>query len=224
MKRRWSFIIAGIVAAIVIPLFITSCYKDYGLDTLDYDVVVTNYDPAADFPSKNTYSMPLKITVIEDPNGPDLSIDPAVQKYIFDKIRVNMSDPLLGYGYTEVADTVSHDISIQVAASKSDYYYYYSGCWPYYGYTYCWDYPYYGGGYYDYAFTAGSLFIQMVDTSGVVFPIPPPPPDQEVHVSAIWLSGINGIVDDYQSSSLEQQQRIEARIDQAFAQSPYLKH
>jgi hypothetical protein len=217
MKRRWSLIIAGIVAAIVIPLFITSCYKDYNLDTLDYDVVVTNYDPAADFPTKNTYSMADEIVVFEDPNGPPLNVNASVQAYIFAKIEANMT----ALGYTKVADPANdpRDISILVAASKSDYYYYYQGCYPYYYYDYCWDYPYYGGGYYDYAFTAGSLFIQMVDTTGVAVP----PPVVGAPLSAIWLSGINGIVDDYQSSSLAQQQRIEARIDQAFAQSPYLK-
>lgn len=217
MKRRWSLGIAGIVATIVLPLFITSCYKDYNLDTLDYDVVVTDYDPAADFPSKNTYSMPDKITVFEDPNGSNPSNVPApVQAYIFAKIEANMN----ALGYTKVgnSDTDPRDVSVLVAAAETDYYYYYSGCYPYYGYSYCYDYPYYGGGYYDYAFTTGSLFMQLVDSTGVAFPLPP---GGGADVSTIWLCGINGI-DDNLSASLAQQ-RIEARIDQAFAQSQYLK-
>jgi hypothetical protein len=114
-------------------------------------------------------------------------------------------------GYNKVDDPNPRDISVLVAASKSDYFYYYNGCWPYYGYTYCWDYPY--GGYYDYAFTAYSLFINMVDAQGQ----PVPPTEQ---LPAIWLAGINGIDDNLTASY--KKARIEARIDQAFAQSPYL--
>ena len=119
----------------------------------------------------------------------------------------------LGYTKVPFSDTSPRDVAILVGGAETDYYYYYSGCWPYYYYTYCWDYPYYGGGYYDYAYSAGSLFIQMVDTNGAA--------GGDADVPAIWLCGINGI-DDNLSESLAQQ-RIEARIDQAFAQSPYLK-
>ena len=212
MKRRWSFIIAGIVAAIVIPLFITSCYKDYDLETQDYDIVVTDYDSAADFPSKNFYSMPDKIRDAADPEGDPLDIPVSVKNSIFAKIEANMT----ALGYTKVVEPAARDVSILVGGAETDYYYYYSGCYTYYGYTYCYDYPYYGGGYYDYAFTTGSLFIQMIDTAGVSVP----PPSGSVF-SAIWLCAINGIEDNL-SESLAQE-RTDARIDQAFAQSPYLK-
>jgi hypothetical protein len=210
MKRRWSFIIAGIVAALVIPLFITSCYKDYNLDTLDYDVVVTDYDPAADFPSKNTYSMPDEIRDASDPDGAPLDIPLSVKNDIFAKIIENMNK----LGYSQVVYPTDRDVSILVGGAESDYYYYYNGCYPYYGYSYCWDYPYYGGGYYDYAFSTGSLFIQILDTTGI-------PPGVGAEVPAIWLCGINGIQDNLSESLVKE--RIDARIDQAFAQSPYLK-
>jgi hypothetical protein len=214
MRRRWNFKVPIIVAAIVILLFFTSCYKDYDLNTTDYDIVATDHDPKADFQSKSTYSMPDIILNISDPDGPSYDVDPAVQAYIFARIEYNMN--LLGYTKVANSDSDPRDISVLVAASETDYYYYYSGCWPYYGYTYCWDYPYYGGGYYDYAYTANSLFIQLIDTKG----LPPPPDGTSEPVSAIWLAGINGIKDNL-SASLAQQ-RIEDRIDQAFEQSPYL--
>jgi hypothetical protein len=55
----------------------------------------------------------------------------------------------------------------------------------------------------------------MIDTTGVA--VPP----SSGSLSAIWLYGINGIQDSL-SESLAQE-RIEARINQAFAQSQYLK-
>jgi hypothetical protein len=210
MRRRWSFKILVLVAAAGILLFFTSCYKDYDLDTTDYDIVVTDYDPKADFQSKDTYTMPDEIINAADPDTP-LDIPPDVELYIFAEIREKMGE----YGYAEVAADVARHISVLIAGAESDYYYYYSGCWPYYGYTYCWDYPYYGG-YYEYAFTTGSLLIQMIDAGNV----PPPPDDTSEAVSVIWVAGISGIEDDLSASYA--QARIEARIDQAFAQSPYL--
>jgi hypothetical protein len=115
-KRRWSLRIAGIVTAMDVPLFITSCYKDYDLDTVDYDVVVTDYDSTADFPSKDTYSMPDEIRDVGDLEGAPLDIPVSGKKDIFAKIEANMT----ALGYTKVMDPLNdaRDVSILVGGAE----------------------------------------------------------------------------------------------------------
>jgi hypothetical protein len=169
-------------------------------------VVVTDYNPATDFKSKNTYSLPEDIPVLG--SDPIRFVDPVVENYIFTAIRNNMAT----LGYSEVPYTDPPNVAFLVSATETTYYYEYSDCYYYWGYYYCYDYDYYNE-YYEYAFTSYSLLMNMVDTNGQWPPTLTPS-------SALWIAGINGIKDDYSSSYAAE--RIVGLIDQAFVQSSYL--
>lgn len=172
------------------------------------DIVYTNYDKNYDFKSKGTYSLPDKIVkVTGDPNAPPEYINDIYGVPILDEIDAQMQ----ALGWTKVDVNATPDVQVLPAAWTSTTVIY-GGYW---GNYWCWYYPYYcgGGWYYPYypvtTYTTGTLVMTLVDPNAEST-------DGSKRVS--WSAAINGLL-----SGTYDVNRVLNGVDQAFAQSPYLK-
>jgi hypothetical protein len=176
----------------------------------DLDVVYTAYDKDYDFQAGGgTYALPDQIVVDVEIDrgaiGPDTTyvyMQDAFAAPILAAIRDNMD----ANGWTEVDLADSPDLIITPAAIKSTTYFasYWYDWWygGYYGGYWGWYYPPY---YTVSSYTTGSLIIVMADPSAAdASPIGASP--------TTWIG-----VGSYNLS------RVTDAVDQAFAQSPYLK-
>ncbi len=215
MKKTQLKRLAGSLAALLlIPLFLSSCYPDYGMSTSDYDIVITRYDSETNFQTFKTYAMPDSVFHII-PENEDDEISRAYDKQIIARVKSNMEE----LGYTRVpadSDNVTDQtVIVLINATSSSYYgYSYYPGWGYPGWGY---YPpywgYYPGWAVPYQYSTGSVIIEMYDGSKI---------DHENETAPlIWMGGINGLTSGSSSSSIST--RINQSIDQAFKQSPYLK-
>jgi Domain of unknown function (DUF4136) len=207
---------------ILSTVILASCYPHGAETEEDLDLVYTNYDDGFDFRSQTTYAIPdsvIKITgdVFNDPDGDGKPqfVSATYSTAILNTINQNMQS----YGYTRVPKLSNPDLIILVSAmTTTNVYYYYD--WWYWGWWYpYWD-PwygwYYGGGYYPYyvsGYRSGSVFIQMINSSSTVIP--------GENIPVVWSSIFNGLAE---GSTASITARIQSGINQAFAQSPYLKH
>jgi hypothetical protein len=186
-------------------LLISSCYTDYGLSIQDYDLTITTYDESINFQNWHTYAI---TDTVEHIVGEDDEPDRTFDAQILNKIKAEMNS----YGWREVSmDRPRADGGILLTVSEVDnysYWGYYPGWW--WGPGWGWYYPpYYGG--VTYAYSSGSIFINMVDIARV--------DTIEQKVPSVWFAGINGITND---SDINLSGRIDKNIEQAFKQSPYL--
>lgn len=209
MKKNSAFQLSVVVFMLTgVAFLFSACYKDYGLSTADYDVVITSYDEDAVFQGKSVYYLEEEFIDLDDPEDPNPD-QPPNKPTILSAIRAELA----AYGYVEVVpsdDMESADVGIRIAYTETDYFYYvWYDCW--YWYSYCWYYPP-GWSYPQYAYTAGTLFIQMGDLTGLVTP--------DDDIAAMWFAGINGLLNDTSDGLVE---RIQDAITQAFVQSPYLE-
>ena len=201
---------------IALPALLTwSCYPEGPEYTEDLDLVYTTYDPAYDFQAGATYAMPDKIVVDAEK---DLSgnwvpeyMPQSFATPILNQIAANMT--ALGWtrlpnnAITGEADPAAN-IALTPAAMKSTNYFYtywydwwYGGYYP--GYPY---YPYYPS--YT-SYTTGTLVMNLVDpdvTAG------------DGNSISQWTGALAGML-----SYSYDANRANRLIDQAFAQSPYLK-
>jgi hypothetical protein len=216
MRRLGRIAFALLGAAIAV-----SCYAET-LTIAETDLVVTVKNPDADYASFRTYALTDTVTDLcsIDPEdiglggfgglagngGNDLGCDPLAARFddvVLDAIETNMN----ARAYERVALDQDPDVTIVVGAVVRDQWYYvpaYAWCDPYY-YYYCW-YPSTG---YVYEFSTGSILINMIDGAS-------DPGDLE----SLWFAGLRGLYE--QSSEVSGADRIEAMVDRAFAQSPYL--
>jgi hypothetical protein len=189
-----------------------SCYQDYGLTTADYDMVLTLADPNVVFTNYSTYALP--DTIIHP--VPDGQIDDLTR--VFDsQIISDVARNMDALGYTRVTDTTQTvSVVVLLSAIKSDWQvsgYYPGGYWGWYPYYPGggW-YPYYPGYAYSYEFTTGTVFVTMID--------PEKRNSNDPANSPVWGATLNGLAGDSRSGTAT---RITNGINQAFAQSPYLK-
>lgn len=197
------------------------CYPKGAQYAEELDLVYTNYDNQFNFSSKKTFSLPDSVVEITGDNFPDpqgngrpnfLSAtygDPMLQA-----IDQNMT----AYGWTKVDKNNHPDVIMLVSATTTlNLFYYYD--WGYWGWYYPGWYPGWGWYYpwYPYpsvtGYRSGTVLIQMTDDGAVRA--------GEPNVPVPWVSIINGLAE---GSSANITSRIQSTINQAFLQSPYLKH
>jgi hypothetical protein len=211
----FSILLGGII------LSLGSCYPENNLTTAELDTVFSFYDDNANFSNYKTYSLPDSVVVLDQ-----LSNQNGTGKFD-DEILVRVKSNLDALGYEEEADPTNNVPDVLVLVSKAintnvEAYTYYNW-WDYYGwYPYWGAYPYsYGAGwspYYSwsgtvvYSYRTGTLFIEMVDVSASN--------EANKEIPTVWAGAINGLVE---GTDAEISARLDTRIDQAFAQSPYLK-
>jgi len=194
-RNTLLFITVFILIAMVLLIF-NACYKDYNLKVADYDAVITVRDEQNDYQGYATYFLDTDFINLGDPSDPS---EPDNAAKFITEIGIEMAN----YGWTPVAQG-TEDVTLRLGYSQNDYFYYY--CDPYWG----WYYPYYWCGYPTYAYSGGTVVIQMGDPNNV---------DGQGNILALWHAGINGILNDNPSSI---NKRIEDTVAQAYAQSPYL--
>ena len=198
-----AIVLLGLLAAL------GGCYPYDRESTSDYDVVATTFDTTTDFKTKwgpnPTYARPDEVQVVTDPQQDDSqtgSINAQVEQAILAAIDQNMA----AYGYTLVADPATADVHITPVAAENTWvggscYPYYWDWWYAYPPGYGWCYPVY------YSYTTGTVIINMLD------------PTAPTNSKPLWVAGINGII----STASSNASRVTSRINEAFAQSPYLK-
>lgn len=203
-------------------IILAGCYPKGAEYIEELDLVYTNYYDQFDFKARTTYALPdsvIKITGenFNDPdgNGKPEFLPKASGDVILNQIKTNMT----AYGYTEVDRSQNPDILILVSTMTTTniYYYYdwwywdwwYGGYYPPWGWYYpCCYYPGYVTGY-----RSGSVLIQMADPKALG--------QGDTNVPVVWTAILNGLAEGGSSNIAT---RVQAGIDKAYAQSPYLKH
>lgn len=205
--------------AIAMASGVISCYPKGADYVEELDLVYTNYDASFPFASKHTFAIPdsvVKITgdIFEDPDGnhrPQF-MSAASGDVILNAIKTNMTNA----GWTKVDKNNNPDVLMLVSSMTTTnlywYYDWYYWTWWYggwYGWYYpCCYYPMYVTGY-----RSGTVMVQMIDATTAK-------PGSE-NVSVVWNCVINGLAEGGTSNIAS---RVTSGFDQAFIQSPYLKH
>lgn len=212
------------VALLVGGIFLLpSCYPKGAEYVDELDLVYTNYDNTADFSTHHTYAIPDSVVKIssetfQDNNGngkPDF-VQATYGTTMLNRIQQNLNS----YGWTMVDKNANPDVFILVVSmvTENTFYYYDWGYWgwwyPGYNPGWGWYYPYYPPYPYVSSYLSGSIFIQMINNK------PASTPNGE-NVPVIWSCIVNGLAEGSASSI---NARIQTNIDNAFKQSPYLKH
>jgi hypothetical protein len=190
-----------------LALLLTQCYPK-GPDYIEQlDLVYSNYDVTYNFAAKKSYAMPDKIMKIDgkliEGEAPTCVKD-TYAKPMLDQINKKMAE----YGWTKVASTATPDVVLAPVAYELTTYSYWGGYWGYwYGGWYGWYYPYPVVT----SYSTGSLIVNMADPKDLS-------PDDKARVA--WTFIVNGLLE---GSSAEFTARYTKGINQAFAQSMYLK-
>lgn len=202
---------ATLAAAVLATAFL-ACYPGGITDSRSSSTVTTLFDDQAEFAAIGTYAVPDSVIHLLVEGEPD-TLSRANDAVVLNAIRRNMN----ALGYREVADpeVTRPDVAMLASVSTSVYlgYYYdfygywgWYGGWPGYAPGWSWYYPYVAV---PYAYETGTVLVSMVDLRN------PDPALQRVPV--MWIAGLNGVL-----SGGSEAARVDAGIDQAFQQSPYL--
>ena len=197
------------VIPVILMIFISACYSDYGLSISDYDIVVTQYDKDFNFAdtTKKTYVLDDTVRYIGD-DDPDRTHDALLKSQTVEELTK------LGFIKVDLDTLNLPDFYISIGVTTSDVYNYwgYPGWgWGYWG----WYYPPYWGGYVTYAYSTGTIITTMGDVENLDLTDPDNP-----LMPTVWSSTINGIANDTDANVSS---RIESSIEQAFKQSQYLQ-
>ncbi len=202
---------------LAVLIFASGCYPEPDAASLVDDlVVVTNFDPEADFSSYVTYAIPTDTIGFISNNSNDTTIIQSAQTNFPRPVLTALRTHLNAAGYVETDKSQDPDLGVNVAVVNDlnifqsvvypDFYgypgYYYPG---YYGY---------GGGYYPpyvntYAYNTGVLIVEIVDLKNK---------NGNNEVKVIWSSFMGDLY-----STLDLVPQTERAIGQAFDQSPYLR-
>ena len=205
------------VASLVLTAIISGCYPGSGSFTADEtDIVATVYDTTADFSSNRTFVVPDTVIHIEDPDESDPIDIPRDN----DELMINtVKENLRSLGYQELQNPSESNlpdivVTVQVTATEWTGYAYYPW-WGWWGW-YPWYPPGWGPGWgpvypccsYTYSYTTGTILLDMIDVSA----------SASENLVIPWNAALNGVAASGSGSN-----RIKARLDQAFSQSPYLQ-
>jgi len=202
MKKRILF------ALFTISVFLVwGCYPQGPDYVEEMDVVITSHKDTYDFASKATYAMPDQIVKITgnlvEGDEPEFIPDATALK-VLAQIDANMQS----LGWQKVDVSAGPDLLLTPAAWETTtiYYYYdywywwYGGYYPYWGY-----YPYYSYS----SYTTGTLIMMLIDPDVVA---------ADGNPIIQWTGAANGIL-----TYVYEVSRVNALIDKAFDQTPYLK-
>lgn len=183
---------------------LAACSPSPDLSIEDFDTVVTVVSDTADFSGFSTYFLP--DTVFQKPV--EGSISRQFDDLIISDINRNMQQ--LGYVYEPDPQGNPPDVLVAASVITQAEYTAYLG-WPFFG-TGWGGQVVYPGVSMRYLYTLGTVTIDIVDAEGF------DPADSDL--SVLWTASISGPLE---QSNNDKGTRITDGIDQAFAQSPYLK-
>ncbi len=215
MKRSASAGHIFVAAFGIMLLVMGGCAPDSGFNNVsDYDVVLTHYDPEADYQTYTTFAVADTVAHLGNPDGDDDGVSKDIDPIIINEITAQM----IRMGYTLENDPENNppDLAMLPGITVTTWTGYVPG-YPWYGGWYGGWYPYYPWypGYspgYTYSYDTGTIIIDMADYATLN--------EETGEIEIIWTCGINGVVS---SSSVSNYDRVESGITQAFDQSPYLK-
>lgn len=210
------------ILALLLPL-LPSCGPGAPSSAEDFQTVATAQDKETDFSNVRTYALSDSVQAIQDPNDPSSNsqLSAAVNDQVIAKVKSNLD----ALGWTRLTDTAGPkpDVIVQVsslATTHTDVYY--SAWYPYWG-------GYYGSWYGPTAYTAGwgPTAVPVVVNSTVGSLImdmtnPNQPNTADKKIPSLWVGIINNLLSAGLPTAEVQTAAING-IDQAFAQSPYLK-
>jgi hypothetical protein len=227
-------------------LSLVACYPLTFDDAADLDMVVTRKAEHYDYSKNRTYDLPktvIDICGVEDiPIGEggaggqgsadlDEIIDCEESAHLFDdEILEAVERNLEALGYVKATGASGDpppDVIVSVGTIQANNYvayvsYPWWGYYPsyYYYYYYWWSYYYGWWGYYPYYptttvvnYPTGTVLMQMLSTSDA--------DEVNERVPVVWTGAVRGLLES--SDEVTASARINGGIDQAFAQSPYLK-
>ncbi len=215
-NTRWYQSYLFIFLISILLMFLSNCRKPVGVEQLTSGfTVITNTDITTKFSSYSTYY--LSDTVINlSGSGPDTIITGSTASPFIETVKQNMNQR----GFSLVPRTPLPDLGIAVCILRDirTSIAYYPGWWDdISGY---WDplywvgnnsFPYYYGWSTTYTYKNASIIVNLIDLKNA---------QANKKLSVIWhVTGFNAFSSD---SSTNLQSSINA-INQAFAQSPYLK-
>ena len=204
------------LAIALLAAAVSSCQKDPSTSDLHREYLVyTDRDRAADFAAFETFYLPDSILIIGNNKQTEYWKDADALEIVG-----TVAFELEAAGFLRISEKQNADLGVQLSYVERETYFvgsnnpywwwYYPYYWTpgYWGDWLGWHYPY--RVYYGY--TAGSLLIEMLDLQA--------PQTEGKRLPVVWDTFIGGLLTS--NESLNQQRTIEA-IEQAFAQSPYLK-
>ena len=191
------------VVLMVVGVGSYSCYPGGPLSVTETDTVTTFRQKTADFSKYKTYALPDSVLHVDRDGNAVEDPDRSSDRTILNAIDRNMQ----AMGFSKVADPNKADVHVLPMVTVQKWVG--GGCYPSWwcGWWYCypgWCYPV------AYTYNTGTILIPMLDPSQA---------GGTEEVEALWLAGINGLL----SKNVDTVARINARVDQAFKQSPYLK-
>lgn len=219
MKNAWFGLKVGMAGVLV---GLGACHPGEVTSISQLDLVVTVRDSTTDFTSLQTYFLLDSVVHI----GPDTLTDndSLLNRENDAAMLALIRNNIEALGYTE--DAANPDAVFMVGAlARVNTNIYYSYPWyPYWGYWPGWGccgpgwgwgypgygYPGYGGSITSITYATGTAVILMADPNN------PNGADQEIPL--FWMAGINGLLEGSAVAS-----RTTELINQAFAQSPYLR-
>ena len=203
-----------LISTVLLAAF--ACQKEPYADVDDDYLVYTSPGKNATFASYSTFDLADSLLIIGQSKNPEYSQSNNALALI-QAVRTNMEN--LGYIYTP--DNPNADLGIQMTyvVKTERYVQYYNDPYWWLDFPGYWSPGYWGnytGFYYpypvSYTYTTNALITDMVNLTGE---------EQEgTALEVVWTSYIGGPAG---SSVQTDVQRMKASIDQAFAQSPYLK-
>ena len=207
----------GSVFAIAL-IILAGCYPKGPEYYSDLDLTVTEYDIDYKFGEQKKYFMPDSVEY--KTNVKDSELDPVDVQNLLQAIEANFTSR--GYERLEEANAADAEFVIIVSAIENES----TGtgwiggppCYPGWGWGCGWNPwypPYWGGGYYTYSYTTGSVIMNWYD------PQVDPVTIEALEVQPVhWLAIFNGLMS---SSAENNKSRIASSIDQAFTQSRYIQ-
>jgi hypothetical protein len=201
MKRRSK----SIIYLVALVVLFAGCYPQGPDYVEDIDIVITNFKDEYDFKAKGTYARPDRIVKITGDvrDGEDPTYIPdAIAASILAQVDKNMT----ALGWQKVDVSANPDMLFMPASWETTTIVYY------YDYWYWWY-----GGYYPYypyypsvsTYSTGTLLLSLVDPDVI---------SANGNPVFQWIGAANGIMTYTFDAG-----RVGKAVDQAFAQSPYLK-
>ncbi|MEW5739008.1 MAG: DUF4136 domain-containing protein [Myxococcota bacterium] len=212
MKR---LIAAAMLAAGVLTTSLSCVPYPSSSDIVDQDIVLSHYDTRANFGAYKTFAMPDKIPVLKEDDLGRTEVEYVDAPEILNSVR----QKLTARGYTEVtqASGMQPDLAVGLTAVSSTIEIYGGGYCYYWSYWY-WYYPCYPSYTYVSSYKARTFVMDLVDTKSAA--ANPRPDGGAGPAGIIWSNWLYGVIStSYQFEAAA----ILQGIDEAFAQSPYVK-
>ncbi|KXX66950.1 DUF4136 domain-containing protein [Flammeovirga sp. SJP92] len=196
--------------------FLTACDPQGPQSADDYDIVITNVSPDADFENKMTFGMPWKVIHVGDTTESELT---EMDLVILNTVKEEMLAK--NWEFIEENDSRKPDVvALCYSVTTTTIYTWWNwwGGYPGWGWGPGWGYPWY-----PYpiqgvsAYQKGTITVELADNVPTQLPATLSE-DDSVAIPILW----EGLTNGFTTNDKDEQRRAEKNIRQMFEQSPYL--